>query len=138
MPGRGKILKNLAGAPAGLCFVNCGLMRAFAGAGQAGAAGGRRKILVGGRRTLTIDIHAHCYVDVQDLIQGRPESLVPSDGPRSFDAPFLSPTNHVEARLRHMDDPREADSVLGVPGVSEADQRAILSGNAAKLLGIKV
>jgi aminocarboxymuconate-semialdehyde decarboxylase len=36
-----------------------------------------------------------------------------------------------------MGDPREVDSVLGVPGLSEADQRAVLGQTAAKLLGIK-
>jgi predicted TIM-barrel fold metal-dependent hydrolase len=36
-----------------------------------------------------------------------------------------------------MGDAREVDSVLGVPGLSVADQKAILGGNAAKLLGIR-
>ena len=38
----------------------------------------------------------------------------------------------------HMGDAREVDSVLGVPGLSDADQRAILGENAARLLGIKI
>lgn len=37
----------------------------------------------------------------------------------------------------HMGDAREVDSVLGVPGVSDRDQRAILGENAARLLAIK-
>src|SRR6266851_9020682 len=45
MPGRRKFLKNFAGASAGLCFVNCGLVRAFAGAQQPGATGKRRQIM---------------------------------------------------------------------------------------------
>jgi predicted TIM-barrel fold metal-dependent hydrolase len=36
----------------------------------------------------------------------------------------------------HMGDSREVDSVLGVPGLSDADQMAILGDNAAKLLRI--
>jgi aminocarboxymuconate-semialdehyde decarboxylase len=36
----------------------------------------------------------------------------------------------------HMGDSREVDSVLGVAGLSDADQSAILGGNAAKLLRI--
>ena len=37
----------------------------------------------------------------------------------------------------YMGDAREVDSVLGVPGLTEADQKAILGGNAVKLLGIR-
>jgi aminocarboxymuconate-semialdehyde decarboxylase len=37
----------------------------------------------------------------------------------------------------HMGDPRGADSILGVPGLSDDDQRAILGGNATRLLGIR-
>ncbi len=103
MAGRRKFLKQFAGASAGLCFVNCGLMRAFAGVPQAGEAGKRRQVMVGGRRARTIDIHTHCYVDLHDLIQGHPEVQIPNGGPPSFDGPFLSLTKDVEARLRHMD-----------------------------------
>ena len=37
----------------------------------------------------------------------------------------------------NMGDAREVDSVLGVPGLADADQKAILGGNAVKLLGIR-
>jgi predicted TIM-barrel fold metal-dependent hydrolase len=105
MPGRRKFLKSLAGASAGLCLLNCGLSRAVAAAQQsAGAPSKRRRVTLGGRPVRTIDIHAHCYVDLQDLIQGHPEALVPNGGPPSFDGPFLSPTKEVDARLRHMDE----------------------------------
>src|SRR6202158_5607788 len=104
MTGRRKFLKSFAGASAGLCFVNCGLMRVFAGAPQPGATGTRRQIMVAGRRVRTIDIHAHCYVDLHDLISGHPEALIPNGGPPTFDGPFLSPTKDVDARLRHMDE----------------------------------
>jgi aminocarboxymuconate-semialdehyde decarboxylase len=104
MAGRRKFLKSFAGASAGLCFVNCDLMPVIAGAQQPGSAGKRRHILVGGRPVRTIDIHAHCYVDLQDLIKGHPEALIPNGGPPTFNGPFLSPTKDVEARLRHMDE----------------------------------
>ena len=104
MPSRRKFLKNFAGASAGLCFVNCSLTRAFAGTSQSPAAGKRRQITVGGRRARTIDIHAHCYVDLHDLVDGHPEALIPNGGPPTFDGAFLSPTKDVDARLRHMDE----------------------------------
>jgi len=103
MAGRRNFLKNLAGASAGLCFVHCGLRNALAAAAQAAPGGKRRRVLIGGRRALTVDVHAHCYVDVGDLIRGHEESLVPNGGPATFEGPFLSPTKDVDARLRHMD-----------------------------------
>jgi aminocarboxymuconate-semialdehyde decarboxylase len=51
--------------------------------------------------------------------------LLGSDYPADIDEP-------------HMGDAREVDSVLGVAGLSDAEQRAILGGNAARLLGIKI
>jgi aminocarboxymuconate-semialdehyde decarboxylase len=103
MPGRRKFLKSLAGASLGFCFVNCGLTRAAAQQSVA-TPPKRRRVMLGGRPARTIDIHAHCYVDLQDLIQGHPEALVPNGGPPTFDGPFLSPTKEVDARLRHMDE----------------------------------
>jgi aminocarboxymuconate-semialdehyde decarboxylase len=103
MAGRRRFLKNFAGASAGLCFVNCGLMRAYAGGSLQVGITKRRQIMIGGRRVRTIDIHAHCYVDVYDLVNGHPEALIPNGGPPTFDGPFLSPTKDLEARLRHMD-----------------------------------
>ncbi len=104
MSDRRKFLKSFAGASAGLYFVNCGLMPAFSASQQPGGAGKRRQVMIGGRRARTIDIHAHCYVDVHDLVQGHPEALIPNGGPPTFDGPFLSPTKEVDARLRHMDE----------------------------------
>src|ERR1700692_257711 len=104
MAGRRKFLKSFTGASAGLCFVNCGLLRAFAGTQQTGATAKRRQVMVGGSRVRTIDIHAHCYVDLHDLTGGHPEALIPNGGPPTFDGPLLSPTKDVEARLRHMDE----------------------------------
>ena len=80
------------------------MMRAFAAGQQSGGSTKRRQVMVGGRRVRTIDIHAHCYVDVHDLVQGHPEALIPNGGPPTFNGAFLSPTKDVEARLRHMDE----------------------------------
>jgi hypothetical protein len=97
MAGRRKFLKSFAGASAGFCFVNCGLQRVLASAQQPDSTVKRRQISIGGRRLRTIDIHAHCYVDLRDLLQGHPEALIPNGGPPTFDGPFLSPTKDVEA-----------------------------------------
>jgi aminocarboxymuconate-semialdehyde decarboxylase len=104
MPGRRKFLKSFAGASAGFCFVNCGLSRAFAFGRQGGEAGKRRRVTLGGRPARTIDVHAHCYVDLKDLTQGHPEALAPNGGPPTFDGPYLDPTKEVDARLRQMDE----------------------------------
>jgi aminocarboxymuconate-semialdehyde decarboxylase len=63
----------------------------------------RREIKVGGRRILTVDVHAHCYPDIRDLIKDHAEPVAANGGPGSFDVPVLNPTN-VQARLRHMDE----------------------------------
>jgi len=84
--------------------MGCGLTRVFGAASQSSGTPNRRINQLGGRRVRTIDIHAHCYVDLQDLIQGHPEALIPNGGPPTFDGPFLSPTKDVDARLRHMDE----------------------------------
>lgn len=56
---------------------------------------------------------------------GASHVLLGSDYPADIDEP-------------HMGDAREVDSVLGVAGLSDAEQRAILGENAARLLDIKV
>ncbi len=48
----------------------------------------RRINQLGGRRVRTIDIHAHCYVDLQDLIQGHPEALIPTAALQRLTARF--------------------------------------------------
>jgi aminocarboxymuconate-semialdehyde decarboxylase len=55
---------------------------------------------------------------------GASHVLLGSDFPFDISDPFMG-------------DPREVDSVLGVPGLSAADQKLILGANAATLLGIK-
>lgn len=103
MPDRRTFLKTLGGATAGFCFVDCSLAPALAGTGQSSPAAKRRQISIGGQPVRTIDIHAHCYVDLSDLIGDRPEAKVPNGGPPTFNGPFLSPTKELDVRLRHMD-----------------------------------
>jgi aminocarboxymuconate-semialdehyde decarboxylase len=104
MPGRRTFLKKLASASAGLCFVDCGLARTIAGAQRPSGTAKRRQVMLGGRPVPTIDIHAHCYVDIHDLVAGHPEALIPNGGPPTFDGPYLSLTKDVDRRLRHMDE----------------------------------
>jgi aminocarboxymuconate-semialdehyde decarboxylase len=75
----------------------------MAAAQRAAESSTRRSFAIDGRGVRTIDIHAHCYVDLHDLTAGHPEALVPNGGPATFNGPFLSPTKEVDARLRHMD-----------------------------------
>ena len=62
MSNRREFLKGLGGATAGIFFVGCGLGDLAYGSPQSGSTGGRREIVIGGRRVRTIDMHAHCYV----------------------------------------------------------------------------
>ena len=75
MNNRREFLKDLAGATAGILFTGCGLMEAVAGPLQSAAGGKRREVVIGGRRVLTVDVHAHCYaLEVWDLIKDSKES----------------------------------------------------------------
>lgn len=104
MPDRRTFLKTVGGVTAGFCFVDCSLAPALAAAGQSSPAAKRRQVSIVGRSVRTIDIHAHCYVDLSDLIGDRPEAKVPNGGPPRFNGRFLSPTKELDARLRHMDE----------------------------------
>ena len=69
MTNRRTFLKQFAGATAGICFASCPWVEA-ASAMQAGGAGRRREVAVGGRRIKTVDVHTHCNVPaVWDLLQ---------------------------------------------------------------------
>jgi aminocarboxymuconate-semialdehyde decarboxylase len=103
MSNRREFLRRFVGASTGIFFVNCGLLDAAAIPRQSGSKGKRREVIVGGRRALTVDVHAHCYVDVQDLVKDHADSAAASGGPANFDTQILFPAS-VEARLRHMDE----------------------------------
>ena len=62
MPSRRDFFKNVACAAAGFVVAGC------RGSDSGGA--GRRQIMLGGRRITTVDVHAHCYVDVVDMVKG--------------------------------------------------------------------
>ncbi len=79
MPNRRGFLKAVAGAT-GVVAAGCSLLRAA----QPGSAVTRRKVILGGRRVKTVDVHAHCAV---------PEALammkLPSGSSARWDAPQL-------------------------------------------------
>ena len=60
MRDRRTFIKHVGSAAAGI-LVGSGLTRTATASVQAGP-GGRRQVMVGGRRVKTIDIHTHCYV----------------------------------------------------------------------------
>lgn len=101
MWNRREFLKDLAGVTTELLFVVSALGNPAARAQQFGPDK-RRRVTVGGRRILTVDIHSHCHVAIDDLIaeaQGRNSSIVSR---RSSLAPIMDPTN-LEPRLQKMD-----------------------------------
>ena len=85
-----------------MLFVGCDLLNA-APRRQAATAGNRRRIMVGGKKSLTVDVHCHCYVDVSDLVKEHQASLSATPAKKPPTTPFLDPTD-VTGRLRHMDE----------------------------------
>jgi aminocarboxymuconate-semialdehyde decarboxylase len=79
MPTRREFFKDMAGAMAGIVFVDCGLMEAAEAQPQSGSAALRRQVVVGGRRVKTVDVHAHCAVPEAMALMGRnvtPQTLL--------------------------------------------------------------
>ncbi len=104
MHNRREFLKDLATTSSGIFFVSCGIGKAAGWAMQVGASGRRREVVVNGRRMLTVDVHAHCYIhDTWELIKdtdvGRRLSAFP-DSPRGRDLNFAN----LDERLRKMDE----------------------------------
>jgi aminocarboxymuconate-semialdehyde decarboxylase len=102
MWNRRAFLKDLAGATAEVLFVGCALRGAAAKPQKPGEGVGRRRVTVGGRRILTVDIHSHCSVAIDDLLQPGQASNSSSGSPGPPRSPLLSSTN-VDARLQQMD-----------------------------------
>jgi len=104
MSTRRKFLKDLAGSAGGLFFVSCGLQRAAAALQLPPASGKRRDVTLGGRRVLTVDVHAHCYsLDVWALVQDRKESglmrnILDRQGPD-----FYLDNGDIADRIKQMD-----------------------------------
>src|SRR2546421_1747287 len=93
MTTRREFLGSTAGALAGIAFVGCDLLAAA----PARAQGGRRQVVVNGKRVKVVDIHAHCAV---------PEALalmsLKLGGPSL--RPDLDVATQVSVRLRAMDE----------------------------------
>src|ERR1700693_736238 len=88
----------------GVFSVGCELMKPAARPQQNGQKAKRRQVMVGGRRVLTVDVHSHCSVDIEDLIKDHTVGGSGTTGPLGpFRATILKPEN-VDARLRHMDE----------------------------------
>ena len=103
MSNRREFLNDLVGAMSGIFFVSCDLMNAAASSQQPARGGKRRQIMVGGRRVLTVDIHSHCYVEIDDLIKDHRTDTASTGSLGPFRATILRPAS-VEARLQHMDE----------------------------------
>ena len=102
MWNRRAFLRDLASATAQILFGGCALRSALAKPQDAGRSASRRRVTIGGHRVLTVDIHSHCSIAIDDLLkQGQPGNPIgTSPGPPK--SPLLSSTN-VDARLQQMD-----------------------------------
>jgi aminocarboxymuconate-semialdehyde decarboxylase len=70
MPSRRQFLRTVSGAAAGAAFAVGGPAGVAARALQSTGATGRRSVMVGGRRVTTVDVHAHCFVDIGGAARG--------------------------------------------------------------------
>ena len=97
MSNRRQFIRSMAGATAGLVFTSCDLLEAVAAARvpQSAASGGRKQIMVGGKRAKVIDIHAHCVVpEVAEVVKDTPLEKR-AGGPRG--PQFLLGPKRIEA-----------------------------------------
>jgi aminocarboxymuconate-semialdehyde decarboxylase len=69
MASRREFFQTVASATAGMLVARPGLTEARA-LPQAPAAGARRQVSIGGRRVKVIDVHAHCEIDLVDVVKG--------------------------------------------------------------------
>ena len=99
MPNRRQLLKNVAGATAGMIIGGRGFTDAALGAFQA-APPARRRVSLGGRRITVIDVHAHTFVpEVWDLVKDTPLAATAKNNLTGAIA--LGPG--TAARLQYMD-----------------------------------
>src|SRR5437899_12203498 len=68
MTTRRELLAQTAGMIAGLGFTGCGLMRTASAQGQPAR---RREVVVNGKRSKTVDIHAHCHIPEARELMGQ-------------------------------------------------------------------
>ena len=124
MYNRREFLKGLSGATAGIVFTSCGLVGpalASLQAGSTGQAGGgskRRKVMVGGRRVLTVDVHSHVLVpEVVELVKDFKEGegfVTQLTGPAGPTAGPKYNVHNVDDRLARMDQEGLDVQALGI------------------------
>jgi len=89
---------------AGLSFIGCGL-GTYAGAAETSTPGERRKVMVNGKRMLTVDIHCHSYVhDVWPLIADSDEIDYLRPLLKNEHLKKKIDLNNVDFRLQQMDE----------------------------------
>ena len=89
---------------AGLSFVGCGL-GAISGCSSAAHASERRQVIVGGKKMLTVDMHAHSYVhDVWPLIEGHEDLSYLMSVVNTPPLKNKLDIDNVEFRLQQMDE----------------------------------
>jgi len=71
VPNRRDFFKTVAGATAGAAGMMA-LGGERAGATMLQTAGGRRQLMIGGRRIRVIDVHAHCDMPLGEVVKGTP------------------------------------------------------------------
>ena len=121
---RREFMKESAAA-AGMVFCGCGLAKAALGPPQA-ASGNRkrREVSVAGRRTRTIDIHAHCFSpEVWDLVKDK-EKTNPFGGGET--GRLLNLQNFAD-RLAQMDERGIDMQLLSMNPVWHWPERALAS-----------
>lgn len=104
MSDRRKFLRNAAIATAGALLGGWEFKDVAATPSQGTVPAKRREISVGGRRLKTVDIHAHCFPDVRDLLKGHEQQTREDNG-------FLNPHRRftmlepakIADRLQNMD-----------------------------------
>ncbi len=105
MYNRREFLRNVSGVTAGIVFSGCGLVGSALGSTQAGGTGKRRKVMVGGRRVLTVDVHSHVLVPEALALEGVKDHPLTEQARNQIQGPG-GPANdlhNVDARLERMD-----------------------------------
>jgi aminocarboxymuconate-semialdehyde decarboxylase len=104
MRNRREFLKDASAATAGLFFVGCGLSEYTFGAFQRETK--RRRVMIAGRRALTVDVHCHVTIpEAWDMLKDDPGAVnvqIGQTDPASPKGPQLDPRN-VANRLAEMD-----------------------------------
>jgi aminocarboxymuconate-semialdehyde decarboxylase len=101
---RREFLRSMSGASAGIFFVGCGVADSgLAAAAQSGAIAECRRVTIGGRRVLTVDVHTHVHVpEALDLVGAYKETESIRDQFASSRGPGYD-LHLVDARLERMD-----------------------------------